>query len=86
MDWIDYHCPFNPRGDGYFTASGSSAGSAAGLAAYDWLEIRIGTDSELYDIGRPFGTCCSHEDSIWKHDCSCVVAGFVQHKTYIRAS
>lgn len=46
MDWIDYHCPFNPRGDGYFTASGSSTGSAAGLAAYDWLDITIGTDSE----------------------------------------
>ncbi|KAK0511039.1 hypothetical protein JMJ35_006591 [Cladonia borealis] len=45
MDWIDYHCPFNPRGDGYFTASGSSTGSAAGLAAYDWLDITIGTDT-----------------------------------------
>ena len=86
MDWIDYHCPFNPRGDGYFTASGSSTGSAAGLAAYDWLDITIGTDSELYDIGRLFGTFCSHEDSIWKHDCSCVMAGFVRDKTYTRAS
>ena len=46
MDWIDYHCPFNPRGEGYFTASGSSTGSAAGIAAYDWLDITIGTDSE----------------------------------------
>ena len=46
MDWVDYQCPFNPRGDGYFTTAGSSTGSAAALAAYDWLDITIGTDSE----------------------------------------
>lgn len=44
LDWIDYYCPFKPRGDGYLTASGSSAGSAARLAAYDRLDIAIGTD------------------------------------------
>ena len=48
LDWIDYHCPFNPRGDGYLTASGSSAGSAAALAAYDWLDASIGTDSQFF--------------------------------------
>ncbi len=47
-DWVDYHCPFNPRGDGYLTPEGSSAGAAAALAAYAWLDMSIGTDSEYY--------------------------------------
>jgi Asp-tRNA(Asn)/Glu-tRNA(Gln) amidotransferase A subunit family amidase len=29
-DWVDYHAPFNPRGDGYLDPSSSSAGPAAG--------------------------------------------------------
>ena len=29
-DWVDYHAPFNPRGDGYQDPSSSSAGPAAG--------------------------------------------------------
>lgn len=45
-DWVDYHGPFNPRADGYLTTSGSSAGSAAATAAYDWLDFAIGTDSK----------------------------------------
>lgn len=44
-DCVDYHGPFNPRGDGYLTTSGSSAGSAASVAAYDWLDLSLGTDS-----------------------------------------
>ncbi|KAK4183592.1 putative amidotransferase subunit A [Podospora australis] len=44
-DWVDYHAPFNPRRDGYLTTSGSNAGSAAAVAAYDWLDISIGTDT-----------------------------------------
>lgn len=43
----DYQLPFNPRGDGYQSPAGSSNGSAVGVAAYDWLDIGIGTDSEL---------------------------------------
>ncbi len=46
-DWVDYHGPFNPRGDGYLTTSGSSAGSAASVAAYDWLDFLLGTDSRF---------------------------------------
>lgn len=46
-DWVDYHGPFNPRGDGYLTPSGSSAGSAAAVAAYRWLDFALGSDSEL---------------------------------------
>jgi Asp-tRNA(Asn)/Glu-tRNA(Gln) amidotransferase A subunit family amidase len=45
--WIDYHCPFNPRGDGYQSPSGSSAGAAVSVAGYDWLDISIGTDSKF---------------------------------------
>ena len=44
-DWVDLHCPFNPRGDGYQSPSGSSSGSAAGMGAYPWLDIAIGTDT-----------------------------------------
>ncbi len=44
-DWIDYHAPFNPRADGYQGPSGSSAGSAAAIATYEWLDFTIGTDS-----------------------------------------
>jgi len=44
-DWVDYHPPFNPRGDGYLTTSGSSAGSAAAVASYDWMDFALGTDS-----------------------------------------
>ncbi|KAH6671843.1 amidase signature domain-containing protein [Halenospora varia] len=45
---VDYHCPFNPRGDGYLTPEGSSSGAAAGLAVYDWLDVSIGTDRECF--------------------------------------
>lgn len=44
-DWVDYHCPFNPRGDGYLTPEGSSSGAAAALAAYDYLDASLATDS-----------------------------------------
>lgn len=45
-DYIDFHGPFNPRGDGYLTPSGSSSGSATAVAAYEWLDFALGTDSE----------------------------------------
>lgn len=41
---FDYDAPFNPRGDGYQSPAGSSSGSAAAIAAYDWLDFGIGTD------------------------------------------
>ncbi|KAH8123687.1 amidase signature enzyme [Trichoderma asperelloides] len=43
-DWVDYHAPWNPRGDGYQTPSASSSGSAASVAAYEWLDLSTGTD------------------------------------------
>ncbi|GME53980.1 putative glutamyl-tRNA subunit a protein [Neofusicoccum parvum] len=44
-DWVDVHCPFNPRGDGYQVPSGSSSGSAVAIAAYDWLDMAVGSDT-----------------------------------------
>ncbi|KAI8946022.1 putative glutamyl-tRNA amidotransferase subunit A [Xylaria longipes] len=44
-DWVDYQGPFNPRGDGYLTPSGSSAGSASAVSSYTWLDFSLGTDT-----------------------------------------
>ncbi|GKT82301.1 glutamyl-tRNA subunit A [Colletotrichum tofieldiae] len=44
-DWVDLHAPFNPRGDGYQDPSGSSTGPGAGIAAYDWLDLAVGSDT-----------------------------------------
>ncbi|KAI9887011.1 MAG: hypothetical protein M1823_001155 [Watsoniomyces obsoletus] len=43
--WVDYQSPFNPRGDGYQMPSSSSTGSAAAVAAYEWLDFALGTDT-----------------------------------------
>ncbi|KAI8812484.1 amidase signature enzyme, partial [Cladochytrium replicatum] len=45
IDWVDYHCPFNPRGDSYNNPSSSSSGSGAAIAAYDWIDVTIGSDT-----------------------------------------
>lgn len=44
-DWVDYHEPFNPRGDGYQDTSSSSSGPGAGAASYPWLDLTIGSDT-----------------------------------------
>ena len=44
-DWVDYHSPFNPRGDGYQDPSSSSSGPGAGAASYQWLDLTIGSDT-----------------------------------------
>ncbi|KAJ5688316.1 hypothetical protein N7536_010935 [Penicillium majusculum] len=44
-DWVDLHCPFNPRGDGYQYPSGSSTGPGAGMGSYEWLDIVVGSDT-----------------------------------------
>ncbi|KAF5255207.1 hypothetical protein FANTH_133 [Fusarium anthophilum] len=43
--WVDFHCPANPRGDGYQSPSSSSTGAATSLAGYDWLDFSIAGDS-----------------------------------------
>ncbi|KAK3896991.1 amidase signature domain-containing protein, partial [Staphylotrichum tortipilum] len=44
-DWVDFHAPFNPRGDGYQDPSSSSSGAGASVASYPWLDIAIGSDT-----------------------------------------
>ncbi|KAF4986583.1 hypothetical protein FDECE_15866 [Fusarium decemcellulare] len=44
-DCVDYHAPFNPRGDGYQDTSSSSAGAGASVASYEWLDLAIGSDT-----------------------------------------
>jgi len=46
-DWIEYQCPFNPRGDGFLDPDCSSSGSAAGISAYEWLDYAISSDSKF---------------------------------------
>jgi Asp-tRNA(Asn)/Glu-tRNA(Gln) amidotransferase A subunit family amidase len=53
MDWVDYQCSFNPRGDRYQDTSMSSVGSAAGLASYDWIDSSLGTDSMSFRTELP---------------------------------
>lgn len=45
--WVDFQCSFNPRGDTYQSTSGSTVGSAVAVAAYDWVDVGVGTDSEF---------------------------------------
>lgn len=44
-DWVDYHAPFNPRGDGYQNPSSSSSGAGASVASYEWLDVAVGSDT-----------------------------------------
>lgn len=45
VECVDYQAPWNPRADGYQSPAGSSSGSGAAIAAYEWLDIAIGSDS-----------------------------------------
>lgn len=44
-DWVDYHSPFNPRGDGYQDPSSSSSGAGASISSYEWLDLAVGSDT-----------------------------------------
>ena len=39
---VDYQAPWNPRADQYQSPTGSSSGSAAAIASYEWLDFTIG--------------------------------------------
>jgi Asp-tRNA(Asn)/Glu-tRNA(Gln) amidotransferase A subunit family amidase len=43
---VNYQTSWNPRGNCYQGPGGSSSGSVAATAAYEWIDIGIGTDSE----------------------------------------
>ncbi|KAE8154100.1 amidase family protein [Aspergillus avenaceus] len=51
-DWTDVQHPFNPRGDGYLTCAVSSSGGGCSLAAYDWIDAAIGSDTGV-SMRRP---------------------------------
>ena len=44
-DWYDVQYPFNPRADEWLTCSASSSGPGCSMAAYDWLDYAIGSDT-----------------------------------------
>ncbi|KAI9367285.1 amidase signature domain-containing protein [Aspergillus egyptiacus] len=44
-DWVDYHAPFNPRGDGYQDTASSSAGAGSSIGSYEWLDVAVGSDT-----------------------------------------
>ncbi|KAI1442733.1 glutamyl-tRNA amidotransferase [Annulohypoxylon stygium] len=44
-DWVDFHAPFNPRGDGYQDTASSSAGAGSSEASYQWLDLAVGSDT-----------------------------------------
>ncbi|KAM0259427.1 hypothetical protein ACHAQJ_003321 [Trichoderma viride] len=56
MEYTDYQAPWNPRADGYQSPGGSSSGSASAIAAYDFLDITLGTDT-WGSITRPAHWC-----------------------------
>ncbi|KAH6640321.1 amidase signature domain-containing protein [Chaetomium tenue] len=56
IDWFDFQCPFNPRGDTYLEPGASSTGSAAATAAYQWVDICIGTDTNG-SVREPAARC-----------------------------
>jgi len=45
-DFVDFHSPRNPRGDGLRSPGGSSFGAGAASGAYDWLDFAVATDSK----------------------------------------
>jgi hypothetical protein len=44
-EYVDFEYSWNPRGDGYLTAGTSSSGSASAIAAYDWIDFTVGSDT-----------------------------------------
>ncbi|KAJ5355858.1 hypothetical protein N7517_010467 [Penicillium concentricum] len=68
---VDYHAPFNPRGDGYQDPGSSSSGPAAGVASYDWLDLAIGTDTGgsirvPAGVNGVYGVRPSHDSALLK--------------------
>jgi len=44
-EFVDFEYSRNPRGDGHLTAGASSSGSACAIAAYNWLDFTVGSDT-----------------------------------------
>ena len=63
---IEYTSPWSPRADGFQSSGGSSNGSGAAVAAYEWMDITIGSDSKT----KPVSTVCGRvfiDISNWEH-------------------
>ena len=63
---IEYTSPWSPRADGFQSSGGSSNGSGAAVAAYEWMDITIGSDSKT----KPVNTTCGRvfiDNSNWEH-------------------
>lgn len=77
-DWFDYQAPFNPRGDGYQDPECSSAGSAVACAAYDWVDIAIGTDSMILQSVPSGQMLTAKLNSNWEHHWSGLPTGIIR--------
>lgn len=91
-EWVDYHSPFNPRGDGYQDSSSSSAGAGSSIASYDWLELALGTDTggsirDPAGVSGVFGNRPSHGlvplDHVMSLSTQLDTAGFVTRDPYL---
>ena len=63
---IEYTSPWSPRADGFQSSGGSSNGSGAAVAAYEWVDITIGSDSQPI----PVHATCNQvliDISDWEH-------------------
>jgi Asp-tRNA(Asn)/Glu-tRNA(Gln) amidotransferase A subunit family amidase len=56
IDWFDFQCSFNVRADGHLEPGASSTGSAAAAAAYAFLDILVGTDTNG-SVREPAARC-----------------------------
>ncbi|KAK4443299.1 amidase 1 [Podospora aff. communis PSN243] len=56
IDWFDFQCPFNVRADGHLEPGSSSTGSATAAAAYHFLDVLIGTDTNG-SVREPAARC-----------------------------
>lgn len=91
-EWVDYHSPFNPRGDGYQDSSSSSAGAGSSIASYEWLDLALGTDTggsirDPAGVSGVFGNRPSHGlvplDHVMPLSARLDIAGFVTRDLYI---
>lgn len=63
---IEYTSPWSPRADGFQSSGGSSNGSGAAIAAYEWLDITIGSDCKITINNHSWIRSFTH-DSNWKY-------------------
>ena len=80
---IEYTSPWSARADGFQSSGGSSNGSGAAIAAYDWLDITIGSDSKIH-LATATGIRVFTLFSNWKHTKTCTLEWLLCPATYFR--